>query len=456
MYGVSCLPAGLESARRLLVSDLPRRRIRLAWRLDCCVCRLDVKISARDRFKAYCPAEVVWRDGQKEARALSDAATCNFPLSCYPCRKRRGRRSRKRKTKRAKLLEVANPQRSRVTYTGPHRRKESEDPYRLYRDNRSEPMDSGDFSLPHAPLLAAPDSQFLSPASIASLSLCLPASPSSKPDYVTHLVSLQRGAPSGQLLALTSGGHCHLVDKRTLQRTDTWEVIKDGSSAAAKDGFCSIKLTNAAKMDDGSFWGVTDRTGTCTIFDDRSGAQTRKQSVTIDTPTNSALLSLAFSPPGANGFSAAPLVALGHELQSLDAPIYLYDLRNPAAPVLTYDQSHSDDVTFLDLSAFPLLLSGSTDGLMTVFDTTKGSDEDEAVLSAVNTGSSIARGAWQVGPPQDWRIGLFARAQESQWQVDLQGTLGKVWAASDMQTVGVWDAGSVSLFDKISSFFIFR
>ncbi|CAO1617550.1 unnamed protein product [Parajaminaea phylloscopi] len=314
-------------------------------------------------------------------------------------------------------------------------------------------MDGSDFTLPHAPLRAAPSSSFVAPSALASLSLCLPSAPNSKPDYVTHLASLHRGSAAGQLLALTSGGHCHLVDKQTLQRLDTW-AVGGGSSTGASSRNGSVGLTNVATMDDGSFWGVTDRKGVCTIFDARSTTQTQGQSITIDTPTNSALLSLAFSPSSSASSSAssAPLIALGHELQSVDAPIYVYDLRNPAAPVVTYDQSHSDDVTFLDLSAHPLLLSGGTDGLMTVFDISRGTDEDDAVLSATNTGSSIARGGWQTKPPADWRSGLWAPGQETTKQEDLQNTLGRIWAVSDMQTVGVWDAGSTdSLLPPLSA-----
>lgn len=163
----------------------------------------------------------------------------------------------------------------------------------------------------------------------------------------------------------------------------------------------------------------------------------------LDTaPTSSPLLSLAFAPQSS---SAAALVAVGHELQSVDAPIYVYDLRSPAAPILTYDQSHSDDVTFLQFfpatgtaspSTAPILASGSTDGLMTVYDLSKGADEDDAVLSATNTGSSLARGGWLMSS------GDTSAAVDG---MDAASSLSaQLWAVSDMQTVGVWDAQSVS------------
>lgn len=58
---------------------------------------------------------------------------------------------------------------------------------------------------------------------------------------------------------------------------------------------------------------------------------------------------------------------------------------------MAYVESHSDDVT--DLSFHPanpsILLSGSTDGLVNLYDTAI-SDEDDALIQVFNHGSSIA------------------------------------------------------------------
>lgn len=99
-----------------------------------------------------------------------------------------------------------------------------------------------------------------------------------------------------------------------------------------------------------------------------------------------------------------------------------------------------------------MLLSGSTDGLLTVYDLSLGADEDDAVLSAANTGSSIARSGWggaasEVGvakgskkPDEDLGEGMDVDSRKEQ---TYRG-LGAIWAVSDMQTVGMWDAESVS------------
>ncbi|KAL8663053.1 MAG: hypothetical protein Q9202_004193 [Teloschistes flavicans] len=67
------------------------------------------------------------------------------------------------------------------------------------------------------------------------------------------------------------------------------------------------------------------------------------------------------------------------------------DSRAASQPLLQYVESHSDDVT--DLAFHPSqpsrLLSGSTDSLVNLYDTTI-TDEDDALIQVFNHGSSIA------------------------------------------------------------------
>lgn len=324
-------------------------------------------------------------------------------------------------------------------------------------------MDAGSYTLPHCALQPSPS--FFSPRSRNTITLAS-TSTTAPPPYVTHLSSL---SPTS-LLAVTSDGQVSVVDKNTLRRTDGFRHGKEGA-------FTNVaKLQTQAAGPSGTIWGVTDRDGKCSVFDARSGNRNgldTKMEITSESkmrcaklafasfadplitplcrttaPTSSPLLSLAFSS------SSTPLLALGHELASIDAPIYTYDLRQTSAPVLTYDQSHSDDVTFLEFSSknstvadTEYLLSGSTDGLMTVYDLSKGSDEDEAVVSAANTGSSLARGGWGGAAPE---ITAQAGAPkppsgDPDEQPGIYKGLGSAWAVSDMQTIGIWDAESVSV-----------
>lgn len=74
------------------------------------------------------------------------------------------------------------------------------------------------------------------------------------------------------------------------------------------------------------------------------------------------------------------------------SPVYIWDQRNPQAPVREYVESHTDTVT--DLQIHPdlpnLLLSASTDGLVNIFDITQA-DEDDALYQVINHRSAIAR-----------------------------------------------------------------
>lgn len=75
--------------------------------------------------------------------------------------------------------------------------------------------------------------------------------------------------------------------------------------------------------------------------------------------------------------------------------IPLRDVRSNPSARAHYQEVHSDDVT--DLSFNPsnpaLLLSGSTDGLVNVYDT-RIADEDDLTLQTCNHDASIHRAAW--------------------------------------------------------------
>ena len=66
-------------------------------------------------------------------------------------------------------------------------------------------------------------------------------------------------------------------------------------------------------------------------------------------------------------------------------------MRSPSKPLQNYIESHNDDVT--DVQFHPTLprclLSGSTDGLVNIYDISI-SDEDDALVQVQNHGSSIS------------------------------------------------------------------
>jgi WD40 repeat protein len=94
--------------------------------------------------------------------------------------------------------------------------------------------------------------------------------------------------------------------------------------------------------------------------------------------------------------AASNTIAVGTELENNgpgDVNIYLWDARNAKAPRNRYSESHTDTITELRFLPFPsnasnVLLSGSTDGLVNVFDTSVAV-EDDAVLQIINNGGAI-------------------------------------------------------------------
>ncbi|KAL8926928.1 MAG: hypothetical protein Q9172_001589 [Xanthocarpia lactea] len=110
----------------------------------------------------------------------------------------------------------------------------------------------------------------------------------------------------------------------------------------------------------------------------------------IDLRTKNATLELLEErkPPILSLACQENLIATGAELTDAQATITVWASKRP---LLQYVESHNDDVT--DLSFHPsrpsVLLSGSTDGLVNLYDTTI-TDEDDALTQVFNHGSSIA------------------------------------------------------------------
>lgn len=73
-----------------------------------------------------------------------------------------------------------------------------------------------------------------------------------------------------------------------------------------------------------------------------------------------------------------------------DVNVLIYDTRSPGAPLRQYSESHTDSIT--QLSFHPTqpqcLLSGSTDGLVSLFDVNQA-DEDDALQQVLNPRSAV-------------------------------------------------------------------
>ncbi|KAF2816429.1 WD40 repeat-like protein [Mytilinidion resinicola] len=129
-------------------------------------------------------------------------------------------------------------------------------------------------------------------------------------------------------------------------------------------------------------YATAGRDGLVKFWDRRTG----KSGMGIESPNNTPLSALACSPDGR-------AVVAGTELEKDgpgDAPVFVWDTRNPNVPVLLLPDSHTDTITTLSFhpSHPHILLSGSTDSLVNVFDTRKP-DEEEALYQVINHSSAI-------------------------------------------------------------------
>ncbi|CAG9988370.1 unnamed protein product [Clonostachys byssicola] len=126
--------------------------------------------------------------------------------------------------------------------------------------------------------------------------------------------------------------------------------------------------------------------GNVGVWDLRAGAQV-VQFATSEAP----LASMACN-------SETQTIAVGTELHNHEASILLWDVRSAPVQKAAYHDLHSDDITTLTYhpSNPNVLLSGSTDGLVSVHDTSIA-DEDELTVQTLNLNASIHRAGF-LGP----------------------------------------------------------
>ncbi|KAK2768327.1 hypothetical protein FQN54_000180 [Arachnomyces sp. PD_36] len=217
-----------------------------------------------------------------------------------------------------------------------------------------------------------------------SSSLSLPSG-----NYIYSLASCG-GTTGDSLAAISSDDSLRLFDRRTLQLR--------GSASGFADNVHEGGVTCLCDGGDGGGGGgggggqaggngggnnhllVTGgRDGRMKLWDIRG--EGKKAVVEFQTEKNAPVLSIA-SNAGTN------TVVAGTELVSSQATVAFWDTRSPKQPRLQYSESHNDDVTELQFHPTnpSTLLSGSTDGLVNIYDTTI-TDEDDALLQVVNHGS---------------------------------------------------------------------
>jgi len=249
--------------------------------------------------------------------------------------------------------------------------------------------------------------------------------------YITQLLS-PLASPT-HLVALCDDGTLHVFDKthwhapaRTIRPTESEAIT----------AVANLEYVNTA-------WVGTSRGGYLALWDARAASHAPASK--LAGPSGAAYLSLATS---------GVYMAAGTEIQGTDAWIDVWDARNTSAPVRTYGEAHSDDITSLvfhgDTVKHPgILLSGGMDGLVCAIDTHMDKEED-AVISVGNTNASLARVGWACHSPlyQFQAQSELADVGMDANEIALSNAprrkgLGPVYAISHMQTMSLWDADKV-------------
>ncbi|PYH97274.1 WD40 repeat-like protein [Aspergillus ellipticus CBS 707.79] len=141
------------------------------------------------------------------------------------------------------------------------------------------------------------------------------------------------------------------------------------------EGVTSLKAYDASQQ----LLSTAGRDGKVKLWDLRSGKNSAV--LELETSNQAPVLAIACCPETNS-------VVAGSELLSYQAIVAFWDTRSPGQTCLQYVESHSDDVTELQYhpTRKTTVLSGSTDGLVNIYNTTIA-DEDDALVQVINHGS---------------------------------------------------------------------
>ncbi|RAO67880.1 uncharacterized protein BHQ10_003892 [Talaromyces amestolkiae] len=207
----------------------------------------------------------------------------------------------------------------------------------------------------------------------ASSSLSLPSG-----TYIYAIAATTPSSSSGthsqQFAAISSDDSLRLFDGHSLQPTTVL-------SAKSHDGGVTALKEYSGIGPQGSLLATAGRDGAVRLWDARAGELSQRAIVEMRVEKNIPILSLACDP-------GSHIVVAGTELEAYQATVALWDIRAPVSIRQQYVESHNDDVTELQFhpTRKNVLLSGSTDGLVNLYDINI-QDEDDTLLQVINHGS---------------------------------------------------------------------
>ncbi|KAH8698819.1 WD repeat protein [Talaromyces proteolyticus] len=201
----------------------------------------------------------------------------------------------------------------------------------------------------------------------AASSLSLPSS--------TYIYAIAEAPTSAarQFGAISSDDSLRLFDGQSLQPLTV-------ASAKAHEGVTALKSVRSVGNAP-AFLATAGRDGAVRLWDIRSGHVSGKADVEMRVERDVPILSLACNPE-------THTIVAGTEIVSSQATVALWDIRSPGEKKQQYVESHNDDVTELQFhpTRHNVLLSGSTDGLVNLYDINIA-DEDDTLLQVINHGS---------------------------------------------------------------------
>ncbi|CAL9687204.1 unnamed protein product [Knipowitschia caucasica] len=213
--------------------------------------------------------------------------------------------------------------------------------------------------------------------SLSSLSVSSRCAPSCS----VYLLHLSLSPPGGDsLMVACSDFSLRLHHRPTLRLTQTL-----GGHSAPVSGL------STARTQPHAFYSAS-LDGSVRLWDVRAVGQTRQAQQEFRGAPEHAFSALGVSCDGA-------LLCGGTEqVDGEDSFLVFWDARKPGAMLGVYSESHSDDITqvLFHPTDKDRMASGSTDGLVNVFDLSRGAEE-EALIATCNSESSVSSLCW-LGP----------------------------------------------------------
>ncbi|KAK6496707.1 hypothetical protein TWF481_001695 [Arthrobotrys musiformis] len=197
------------------------------------------------------------------------------------------------------------------------------------------------------------------------------SSPISSPEGTYHYTFSRLGP---YLSVISSDDHIRILDPTTLQIITTTFNPSD-PSFKLHDGITC--LTSFDGENDPNLLLTAGRDGSAKLWDLRQGISLGRAAGVFKRKDGGQVLSLAVCKDRG--------IAVGTELTGVNAEVVVWDF--DGREKMSYVESHNDDITQLSFHpTLPLLLSGSTDGLINIYNLTIP-EEDDALHQVINHGS---------------------------------------------------------------------